>query len=66
MQKFNPTTGQHFAVDPVCEMKVDPQNPLIKTLYKGKTYYFAPSCANECSSASQRNISKRMSHNHFA
>ena len=55
MQKFNPTTGQHFAVDPVCEMKVDPQNPLIKILYKGKTYCF---CSELCKRMFEREPGK--------
>ena len=44
MQRFHPT-GQEFEIDPVCEMKVDPQNPPFKILYKNKTYYF---CSAAC------------------
>ncbi|MDO9300708.1 MAG: YHS domain-containing protein [Anaerolineales bacterium] len=44
MQRFN-AAGQAFEIDPVCEMKVDPQNPPFKILYKDKTYYF---CSAVC------------------
>jgi YHS domain-containing protein len=44
MQRFH-ATGQAFEIDPVCEMKVDPQNPPFKILYKGRTYYF---CSEVC------------------
>lgn len=44
MQRFN-ATGQGFEIDPVCEMKVDPQNPPFKILHEGKTYYF---CSGVC------------------
>ena len=29
-----------MAIDPVCEMKVDPEKAAAKTEYKGQTYYF--------------------------
>ncbi len=36
---------QSFEIDPVCEMKVNSQNPPFKILYKDKTYYFcSPVC----------------------
>ena len=44
MQRFN-AAGQAFEVDPVCEMKVDPQNPPFKILYMEKVYYF---CSAAC------------------
>jgi Cu+-exporting ATPase len=44
MKTFQPVGGI-FEVDPVCEMKVDPQNPPFKILYQGKTYYF---CCGAC------------------
>ena len=44
MQRFN-AAGLAFEIDPVCEMKVDPQNPPFKILYKGSTYYF---CSEIC------------------
>ncbi len=44
MQRFN-ESGQAFEIDPVCEMKVDPQTPPFKMLYHGKTYYF---CSEIC------------------
>jgi YHS domain-containing protein len=44
MQRFH-ATGQVFEIDPVCEMKVDLQNPPFKILYKGRTYYF---CSEVC------------------
>lgn len=34
-----------MAVDPVCKMEVDENNPPFESEYKGKKYYFcAPSC----------------------
>ena len=44
MQKFYPA-DQEYAVDPVCEMKVDPQNPPFQVSHQGKTYYF---CSEAC------------------
>jgi YHS domain-containing protein len=44
MKAFQPVDGV-FEVDPVCEMKVDPQNPPFKILYQGKSYYF---CSEVC------------------
>lgn len=44
MQHFN-AAGQPSGIDLVCGMKVDPQNPPFKSLYKGKTYYF---CSEAC------------------
>lgn len=44
MQRFL-AAGQAFEVDPVCEMKVDPQNPPYKMQYQGGTYYF---CSEVC------------------
>lgn len=44
MQRFN-ATDQTFEIDPVCEMKVNPQNPPFKILYKDKMYYF---CSAVC------------------
>ena len=44
MQRFH-AAGQDYEIDPVCEMKVDPQNPPFKILYKDMTYYF---CSAVC------------------
>lgn len=34
--------------DPVCGMDVDPKTAALKSIYKGKTYYFcAPGCKRE-------------------
>lgn len=44
MQHFH-GAGQEYEIDPVCEMKVDSQNPLFKSLYKGKIYYL---CSDAC------------------
>lgn len=44
MKKFNPV-GQTFEIDPVCEMKVDPQNPPFKMQHRDRTYYF---CSAVC------------------
>ena len=44
MQRFN-ATGQGFKIDPVCEMKVDLQNPPFKIPHRDKTYYF---CSDVC------------------
>ncbi|MBI3170731.1 MAG: YHS domain-containing protein [Chloroflexi bacterium] len=44
MQKFYPT-GQEYEIDPVCEMKVDPQNPPFQVSFKERTYYF---CSEAC------------------
>jgi YHS domain-containing protein len=34
-----------MALDPVCNMEVDEKTAKLKSLYKGKTYYFcAPGC----------------------
>ncbi len=44
MQRFN-ATGLAFEIDPVCEMKVDPQNPPFKIVFRDKTYYF---CSEIC------------------
>ena len=45
MKKFNNAAGQWFEIDLVCEMKVDPQSPLLKATFNGKTYYF---CSEAC------------------
>jgi YHS domain-containing protein len=44
MTKFTPT-GRAFEIDPVCEMKVDPEQPPYKVVHQGKTYYF---CSEAC------------------
>ena len=64
MQRFN-AAGQVFEIDPVCKMKVDPQNPPFKILYKDKTFYFCSEvsiCLNVC----QKNISKRTNSNNLS
>lgn len=50
MKKFYPA-NQEYEIDPVCEMKVDPQNPPFRASYKGKTYYF---CSKICKDVFQR------------
>lgn len=45
MKKFYNASGRGFEIDPVCEMKVDPQNPPFKAEFNGKTYYF---CSEAC------------------
>lgn len=44
MNKFTPL-GKAFETDPVCEMKVNPEEPPYKVVYQGKTYYF---CSEAC------------------
>lgn len=44
MTKFTPA-GRAFETDPVCEMKVDPEQPPYKVVHRGKTYYF---CSEAC------------------
>jgi Cu+-exporting ATPase len=44
MKAFRPADGT-YEIDPVCEMKVDPDNPPFKSTYNGKTYYF---CSEAC------------------
>ncbi len=47
----DPVTGEcvpavsTFAIDPVCQMKVDIQTAQYQTVYQEKTYYF---CSSEC------------------
>ena len=53
-QRFN-AAGQAFEIDPVCEMKVDSQNPAFKILYKNKTYYF---CSEICKHLFERTPEK--------
>lgn len=44
MQRLFPA-GREYEIDPVCEMKVDPQNPSFQFSHRGKTYYFcSPMC----------------------
>lgn len=38
--KKNNETGASEAIDPVCNMKVDPKSGAAQATYKGKTYYF--------------------------
>jgi YHS domain-containing protein len=51
MKKFNNASGQAFVIDPVCEMKVDPQSPPFKMTLNGKTYYF---CSEACKQVFER------------
>jgi YHS domain-containing protein len=44
MTKFIPA-GRAFETDPVCEMKVDPEQPPYKLVHQGKIYYF---CSEAC------------------
>jgi YHS domain-containing protein len=45
MKTFNSMLGQGFEIDPVCAMKVDPQNPPFKVIYEGRIYCF---CSGAC------------------
>lgn len=54
IQKFD-GAGQSFVIDPVCEMKVNPENPPAKTLYQGQTYYF---CSDLCRRLFEREPAK--------
>lgn len=54
MQKFD-GAGQSFEIDPVCEMKVNSENPPAKTLYQGQTYYF---CSDLCKRLFEREPAK--------
>lgn len=49
------STGQSFVVDPVCEMKVNPQNPPAKIVFQGQTYYF---CSDLCKRLFEREPGK--------
>ena len=55
MQKFHHRAGQAFEIDPVCGMKVDPQNPPFKILYKSQSYYF---CSEACKHLFEREPEK--------
>lgn len=44
-----------MAVDPVCNMDVDPNSAPAKAEYKGKTYYF---CAPGCKAAFEKDPDK--------
>ncbi len=50
MKRYYPA-GQDHEIDPVCEMKVELQNPPFKTSHMGKTYYF---CSEACKNLFQR------------
>lgn len=54
MQIFHPV-NQSFEADPVCEMKVNPQNPPAKTVYQDRTYYF---CSELCKRLFEREPTK--------
>ena len=54
MQTFYPTS-QTFEIDPVCEMKVNPQNPPAKIVFQGQTYYF---CSDLCKRLFEREPGK--------
>ncbi len=60
MQEFHPR-GQDFAIDPVCGMKADSQNPPFQILVPKKNYYFARRLAGFCLSENRGNISKAIS-----
>ena len=49
------SAGQSIVIDPVCEMKVNPQNPPAKTFYQGRTYYF---CSELCRRLFEREPAK--------
>lgn len=44
-----------MAIDPVCDMKVEPENAAAKSEHEGKTYYF---CAPGCKVAFDKNPEK--------
>ena len=44
-----------MAIDPVCKMKVEPENAPAKAEYKGETYYF---CAPGCKAAFEKEPEK--------
>lgn len=60
MKKFNPADGQHYSVDPVCKMKVDPENMQIKVRYNGETYCF---CSELCKRMFEREPQKYVESN---
>ena len=39
------SAGLSFEIDPVCEMKVNPEHPPAKLVVQGRTYYF---CSELC------------------
>jgi Cu+-exporting ATPase len=48
-----------MAIDPVCRMKVDPENAPAKTEHEGETYYFcAPGCKAAFESAPEKYVGK--------
>ena len=55
MQEFHHKVGQAFEIDPICGMKVDPQNPPFKIAHEGKTYYF---CSRICKHLFEREPQK--------
>jgi len=59
MQRFN-AAGQVFEVDPVCEMKVDPQNRRSRFCIRTRPIIFVPQYASICLSVCQRNISRQI------
>ncbi len=54
MQKFD-GAGQSFEIDPVCEMKVNPEHPPAKIVVQGRTYFF---CSELCKRLFEREPGK--------
>jgi len=48
-----------MAIDPVCNMKVDPNNAAGKSGYEGKTYYF---CSAGCKKRFDANPAQYIKH----
>jgi len=49
------SAGQSFVVDPVCEIKVNPEHPPAKIVVQGRTYYF---CSELCKRLFEREPGK--------
>lgn len=54
-------TQDHYAIDPICGMKVDPSAPKGgSTVYKGQTYYFCnPKCKAKFETDPEKHLNKR-------
>jgi len=49
--------------DPVCGMDVDPETATLKSVYKGKTYYFcSPGCKRVFDKNPEKYVSEESSH----
>ena len=48
-----------MAIDPVCKMTVDEKTAKLKSVHKGKTYYFcAPGCKKAFDEAPEKYLGK--------